>query len=151
MRVDPYVYYSDNGNPILAVEMLETPMVREVLRKLAEYEDIGTVEEYRESKNNKKLNLDISYKIGDKVKATVFRQWNGNEATIYGKIVALSENKKVVKVAYNSDRTIDFYANDFGKTVFVLEENDEVQRDCTNINKCRGCGVCDTFGGSNEG
>ena len=53
MYVDKYVYYSKNGNPILPVEMLETPLVREVLKKLAEYEDIGTVEEIKELKTRK--------------------------------------------------------------------------------------------------
>ncbi|MGH4125122.1 MAG: hypothetical protein ACREV6_19575 [Clostridium sp.] len=29
-------------------------------------------------------------------------------------------------------------------------QDDEIQRDCTNIHQCRGCDVCDNFGGSNE-
>jgi len=60
-------------------------------------------------------------KIGDMVKATVLRPYNGHEATIYGKVVAISENKKVIRVSYNSGRTIDFYDTDFGKTVFVQD------------------------------
>jgi|GEM_PF-3314756 len=61
-------------------------------------------------------------KIGDKVKAIVFRQYNGHEATIHGEIVAISEDKKVIKVSYDSDRFIDFYDTDFGKTVFVQDK-----------------------------
>ena len=51
MYVEKHVYYSENGNPILPVEMLETPLVRKVLKKLAEYEDIGTIEEFGELKD----------------------------------------------------------------------------------------------------
>jgi hypothetical protein len=40
MFIDNKVFYSQNGNPILPVEMLDTPLVREVLKKLSEYEDI---------------------------------------------------------------------------------------------------------------
>lgn len=55
MYIDKSVYYSNNGNPILPVEMLDTPFVREVLRRLAEYEDIGLtpdVIKYRLEENN---------------------------------------------------------------------------------------------------
>ena len=47
MYIDEKVFYSQNGNPILPVEMLDTPLVREVLKKLSEYEDIGTIEEFK--------------------------------------------------------------------------------------------------------
>lgn len=40
MYIGEKVFYSQNGNPILPVEMLDTPLVREVLKKLSEYEDI---------------------------------------------------------------------------------------------------------------
>lgn len=33
MFIDNKVFYSQNGNPILPVEMLDTPLVREVLKK----------------------------------------------------------------------------------------------------------------------
>ena len=56
MYIDEKVFYSQNGNPILPVEMLETPLVREVLKKLAEYEDIGTVEEFKTIESFKKSN-----------------------------------------------------------------------------------------------
>lgn len=41
MSIGNAFYYSDNGNPILPIEMLDTPKVREVLKRLSEYEDIG--------------------------------------------------------------------------------------------------------------
>lgn len=61
-------------------------------------------------------------KIGDKVKATVFRPYNGHEATIHGEIVAISEDKKVIKVSDDFNRIIDFYDTDFGKTIFVQDD-----------------------------
>jgi hypothetical protein len=39
MRIAENVYYSDNGKPLVAMEILDTPKVREVLKKLADYED----------------------------------------------------------------------------------------------------------------
>lgn len=68
MCIDTRVYYSQNGNPILPVEMLETPLVREVLRKLSEYEDIGTVKEFeglKETEGKKLLSL-INWLKGEK-------------------------------------------------------------------------------------
>lgn len=41
MSIDNHFYYSDNGKPILPIEILDTPKVREVLKKLSEYEDTG--------------------------------------------------------------------------------------------------------------
>jgi hypothetical protein len=41
MYVDGHVYYTKDGQPILPIEILDTPYVREVLRRLAEYEDTG--------------------------------------------------------------------------------------------------------------
>lgn len=61
----------------------------------------------------------IPYKIGDKVKATVCRPYNGHEAYIHGEIVGISEDKKVIRVLYDGCRTIDFYDTDFGKTLFI--------------------------------
>lgn len=62
-------------------------------------------------------------KIGDKITATVFRPYNGHNATIHGEVIAMSADKKIVRVLYNSCRTIDFYDTDFGETVFVIENN----------------------------
>jgi hypothetical protein len=66
--------------------------------------------------------IDLPCKIGDKVKATVCRPYNRHEAYIHGEVVAISEDKKIIRVLYNGCRTIDFYDTDFGKTVFVEEE-----------------------------
>lgn len=41
MRIEDKVYYSLDKKPILPVEILDTPYVREVLKKLANYEDTG--------------------------------------------------------------------------------------------------------------
>jgi hypothetical protein len=66
--------------------------------------------------------IDSPCKIGDKVKATVCRPYNGHEAYIHGEVVAIFEDKKIIRVLYSGCKIIDFYYTDFGKTVFVEEE-----------------------------
>jgi len=61
-------------------------------------------------------------KIGDKVKAIVCRCYNGHEVTIHGEIVAISKDKKVIRVSYDFDRFMNFYDTDFGKTVFIQDD-----------------------------
>lgn len=63
MYVDKHVFYSDNGNPILPVEMLETPLVREVLKKLAEYEDIELAPDVIKYKLNENEELKEKYSM----------------------------------------------------------------------------------------
>lgn len=59
-------------------------------------------------------------KVGDKVKATVLRPYNGNTATIHGEVIGIFITDKImIRVSYDSCRTIDFRDTDFGETVFV--------------------------------
>jgi len=61
----------------------------------------------------------IPCKVGDKVRATVLRSYNGHTCTIYGDVV---EVQPVVRVRYDICRHVDFIAPDFGKTVFLTRE-----------------------------
>ena len=63
-------------------------------------------------------------KIGNKVKAKVFRPYNGHYLTIQGEIVAISEDKKVITVSDYFNRIIDFLDTDFGKTIFVQDDKE---------------------------
>ncbi|MEA4896144.1 MAG: hypothetical protein VB064_12925 [Oscillospiraceae bacterium] len=84
---------------------------------------------YAKATDNKQLSEDIlnwitpdkkvmilPCKVGDTVKATVLRPYNGHTDTIFGEVI---EIQPVVRVRYNQCRHIDFIAPDFGKTVFL--------------------------------
>lgn len=63
-------------------------------------------------------------KVGDTVKATVLRPYNGHEAHIQGEVIGIAitdaiTNKIFIRVVYNQCRYIDFLPDDFGKTVFL--------------------------------
>jgi hypothetical protein len=67
MCIDNHYYYSDNGKPILPVEILDTPKVREVLKKLAEYEETGLAPDVMKYKLDEinQLKADLSCKDND--------------------------------------------------------------------------------------
>lgn len=78
--------------------------------KLAKFEDLEEAERL----------IILPCKVGDKVKATVLRPYNGHTATIHGEVVGVSIIDKItIRVSYDSCRTIDFLDTDFGDTVFV--------------------------------
>jgi hypothetical protein len=62
-------------------------------------------------------------KVGDAVKATAYRPYNGHEATIFGKVAAIIiTNKTFIRISYQQCRHIDVLDTDFGKTVFLIRE-----------------------------
>jgi len=67
-------------------------------------------------------------KVGDRVIATVVRQYNGHKVTIHGRVTEIyptthkGKLRNVIRVFYDFDRVLNFYDTDFGKTIFV--END---------------------------
>ena len=65
----------------------------------------------------------LACKVGDMVKATVLRPYNGHEVTIRGIVTAINmADKIIIQVLYDSCRTINFYDTDFGKTIFLTHE-----------------------------
>lgn len=64
MCVDEYVYYSNDGKPMIPMEILDTPYVREILKRLSEYEDTGlTPEEIQLKLLNKNISKNRSSEI----------------------------------------------------------------------------------------
>ena len=77
MFIDKKVFYSQNGNPILPVEMLDTPLVREVLKRLSEYEDIGLTPDVIKYKLNENENKLAAYEdIEEKTTETIIKNCN---------------------------------------------------------------------------
>jgi hypothetical protein len=66
----------------------------------------------------------ISAKIGDFIKATVYRPYNGHTTTIFGEVIAVTFS--TFRVRYESCRHIDFLQDDIGNTVFFTNKEGEV-------------------------
>lgn len=79
-------------------------------------------EENAELKARLEKSVELPCEVGDSVQATVNRPYNGHDAIIRG---AVTDVKLVVRVKYNSCRFINFLASDFGKTVFLTQEEAE--------------------------
>jgi ABC-type uncharacterized transport system ATPase subunit len=72
----------------------------------------------------------IPCNVGDTVTAEVVRPYNNHTITIQGEVIGIMK-RIVIRVQYDSDRTIDFYDTDFGKTVFVTpKENQDKLKEC---------------------
>jgi hypothetical protein len=89
MSIDNHFYYSDNGNPIIAFEIIDTPKVREVLKRLSEYEDIGLTPDVIKYKLDEleQLNADLKGKENDiavlKWRVSYLSQFKPKEAPDY--------------------------------------------------------------------
>lgn len=104
---------------------LRYDIVEKAVDRLAEYEDSNLtpaeVVELAQAKADGRL-IVLPCKVGDKVRATVLRPYNGHTNTIFGEVI---EIQPVIRVRYNQCRHIDFIAPDFGKTVFLTREEAE--------------------------
>jgi hypothetical protein len=77
-------------------------------------------------KDKDKSFMALPCKIGDSVKALVLRPYNNHSGTIFGKVIGIIITQDIViKVLYDSCRTIDFYDTDFGKTIFLVNKENE--------------------------
>ncbi len=63
--------------------------------------------------------VELPCKVGEAVRAIVNRPFNGNNLTIFGEV---SDIQTVVRVVHSGCRYVNFLISDFGKTVFLTEE-----------------------------
>lgn len=95
-----------------------------------EYNSLLEENKRLESENTSlKARLDrakLPCKVGDKVRAIVYRPCNGRNSTIFGEV---SDIQLVVRVMHSGCRHVDFLASDFGQTVSVINEKTEEKLD----------------------
>lgn len=130
MYVGEHVYYSKDGKPILPIEMLDTSYVREVLKKLAAYEDSGLspeqVQEMAKVKAEGRL-VELPCKVGDKVWILLERNDNDKTDVVESKVVRIMQTPNGMFLSCWIDaplieNTLEFDISEIGKTVFLTKE-----------------------------
>jgi hypothetical protein len=109
--VNGMAFYNHQGKPLIPFEILDTPYVRSVLNKLAQYEDL----------EEQGMLVRLPCKVGD----TVFNtHWWDNKTEIVS-VKGKDFSRNVVKFKVSKAKFTLYDVSDFGKTVFLTKSEAE--------------------------